>query len=66
MFNRHTSWTMGRWRFTAVKAEHSDADAIGHPLAVPMHCGLFDEIDMNDFLYEPKVVPEFYEEIGVK
>ena len=28
-FNRHTSWTEGTLRFTAVKAEHSDEYAIG-------------------------------------
>ena len=32
-------------------------------VAVPMHCGLFDEIDMNAFGYEPKVVPQIYQEI---
>ena len=32
-------------------------------LAVPMHCGLFDEKDMNCFEYENKIVPEFYKEI---
>jgi len=32
-------------------------------LAVPMHCGLFDNIDMNLFAYEPKFVPRIYEEI---
>lgn len=31
--------------------------------AVPMHCGLFDEIDMNEFDYEPKIVPQIYQEI---
>ena len=31
--------------------------------AVPMHCGLFDQKDLNDFPYENKVVPKFYEEI---
>ena len=31
--------------------------------AIPMHCGLFDEQDMNDFAYENKVVPEIYKEI---
>lgn len=31
--------------------------------AIPMHCGLFDNIDMNDFKYENKVIPEFYKEI---
>lgn len=31
--------------------------------AVPMHCGLFDSIDMNDFDYENKIIPEIYKEI---
>ena len=31
--------------------------------AIPLHCGLFDEIDLNLFGYENKVVPEFYKEI---
>ncbi|MBQ4145018.1 MAG: MBL fold metallo-hydrolase [Clostridia bacterium] len=31
--------------------------------AIPIHCGLFDNIDMNDFAYENKIVPEFYKEI---
>lgn len=31
--------------------------------AIPVHCGLFDNIDMNDFAYENKVIPEFYKEI---
>lgn len=35
-------------------------------LAVPLHCGLFDEKDMNDFEYDNKVVPEFYKEIKLK
>lgn len=29
MFNRHTQWTVGDVKFTAVKAEHSDEYAIG-------------------------------------
>lgn len=33
-FNRHTSWTEGGIRFTAVKATHSDPYAIGVLLAV--------------------------------
>ncbi len=32
-------------------------------VAIPLHCGLFDEIDMNKFSYENKIVPRFYEEI---
>lgn len=31
--------------------------------AIPLHCGLFDAIDMHDFAYENKVVPEFFQEI---
>ena len=33
--------------------------------AIPLHCGLFDGIDMHDFEYEDKVVPEFYKEINI-
>ncbi len=33
--------------------------------AVPMHCGLFDNIDLHDFAYEDKVVPTFYQEIQI-
>lgn len=32
-------------------------------VAVPIHCGLFDEKDMNEFEYENKVVPTIYKEI---
>ena len=32
-------------------------------VAIPMHCGLFDEKNMNDFAYANKVVPQFYKEI---
>ncbi len=38
---------------------------IGAKKAVPMHCGLFDEIDMNEWDCENKIVPEFYKEIKV-
>ncbi len=34
--------------------------------AVPMHCGLFDEIDMHDFAFERKVVPEIYQEVRLE
>jgi len=34
-------------------------------VAIPIHCGLFDEIDMNEFEYEKKIVPEFYKEISL-
>lgn len=33
---------------------------------IPMHCGLFDSLDMNDFDYEDKIVPTFYNEIPLK
>ena len=32
-------------------------------VAVPLHCGLFDAINMNDWQYDNKKVPEFYKEI---
>lgn len=121
-FNRHTQWTHGHIRFTAVKAEHSDVHPIGVILeaedkvlyitgdtlyhtdifadlpehidvvflpvngvgnnmnmtdakrfcqkiqpgkAVPLHCGLFDSIDMTLFDYEPKVVPTIYQEVAL-
>ena len=31
--------------------------------AVPLHCGLFDEINMHDWQYQNKIVPKFYKEI---
>lgn len=31
--------------------------------AVPIHCGLFDEIDMKEFDYKFRVIPQFYQEI---
>lgn len=34
-------------------------------IAVPLHCGLFDEINMNEWQYEDKRVPEFYKEIAL-
>ena len=34
-------------------------------VAVPMHCGLFDNLSLNDFPYDNKVVPTFYEEIPI-
>lgn len=33
--------------------------------AIPLHCGLFDAIDLNDFAYEDTVVPEFYQVIEI-
>ena len=123
VFNRHTSWSEGALRFTAVKAEHSDPTPIGVIIddgehkyyvtgdtlynedifddvpngiyalflpvngvgnnmnmtdaarfcervsakhVIPMHCGLFDAIDMNDFEVKNKTVPHFYKEIVLK
>ena len=122
-FDRHTSWTEKGVRFTAVKASHSDAFAIGVIIddgerkyyitgdtlyneeifcdlpddiyalflpvngvgnnmnmtdakafcervkpkyAVPIHCGMFDIKDMNEFKYESKVIPEIYKEVIFK
>lgn len=31
--------------------------------AIPMHCGLFDNLQLSDFPYEDKVVPTIYQEI---
>lgn len=31
--------------------------------AITMHCGLFDDIDMHEFDYDRKIVPEFFKEI---
>lgn len=120
LFNRHTSWSEGGLRFTAVKAEHSDptpigvviddgekkyyvtgdtlynkeifadipediyavflpvngvgnnmnmadakrfCDRVGARYAVPLHCGLFDDVDMRQFDAENKIVPEIYKEV---
>ena len=40
-------------------------EKIGAKTAVPMHCGLFDAIDMHDFSYAHTVVPEFFKEIPI-
>lgn len=37
--------------------------ATGAKLAVPVHTGLFDDLDANLFPVENKVVPEYYKEI---
>ena len=34
--------------------------------AVPFHCGLFDSIDMNEFAFSEKIIPEIYKEIELK
>ena len=120
LFDRFTRWTQQAIRFEAVKAQHSDAHAIGviisykqkkyyitgdtlyskevlsdlpkdldvvflpvngkgnnmnmddgadffratgAKVAVPVHTGLFDALDANDFSVENKVIPEIYKEI---
>lgn len=120
LFNRHTQWTEGGIRFTAVKAEHSDPTPIGviiedgekkyyitgdtlyneeifsdipsdidvlflpingvgnnmnvtdaarfvkrvNPkVTVPLHFGMFDELDPHALCVEPKVIPTIYQEI---
>jgi len=120
MFNRHTQWTIGNIRFTAVKAEHSDIAPIGVIIddgckkiyvtgdtlynteifddipddifalflpingkgnnmnmtdaarfakcvnakhTVPLHIGLFDDLNAKDFECDNKVIPQAYKEI---
>ena len=41
-------------------------ERINPHVAVPMHCGMFDEFDLNDFDYKNKVVPKIYEEVILK
>lgn len=33
--------------------------------AVPLHCGLFDEISMQNWQYQNKIIPQFYKEIKI-
>lgn len=123
LFNRHTVWTEHGFKFTAVKAEHSDPTAIGiivdagdkkyyitgdtlyneeifadipddiyaafvpvngvgnnmnmtdakyfcerikPKFAVPLHFGMFDDIDINKFEYKNKIIPEIYKEVCFK
>ncbi|MBR3918847.1 MAG: MBL fold metallo-hydrolase [Clostridia bacterium] len=35
-------------------------------VAIPMHCGLFDNIDMHQFDYPKKLVPEIFKNIELK
>ena len=37
--------------------------SVGAKHVVPLHCGLFDGIDMNALDVENKIVPEFYKEV---
>ena len=40
-------------------------ERINPNVAVPIHCGMFDNIDMNKFEYKNKVIPKIYEEIKI-
>ena len=120
LFNRHTSWSEGGLRLTAVKAEHSDptpigviiddgekkyyvtgdtlynedifadipddiyavflpvngagnnmnakdaadfAYEIGAKAAIPIHYGLFDDVDPDDFDFDDRIIVNPYEEV---
>ena len=121
MFNNGTSWTYKNIKFQAVKAEHSDLEAIGiiiicnnethyitgdtlynelvfkslpdikinylylpingvgnnmniedaanfanrinADIVIPIHFGMFDNINANDFKIENKIIPEIYRRI---
>ena len=41
-------------------------DRIKPTFAVPLHCGMFDSIDMNNFEFKNKIVPEIYNEVILK
>lgn len=36
---------------------------INPKFAVPIHCGMFDEIDVRKFEYEKMIIPEIYKEV---
>lgn len=38
-------------------------ERISPQIAVPIHCGMFDTKDLNDFDYERKIIPKIYKEI---
>lgn len=40
-------------------------DRVEPEIAIPIHCGMFDDIDMSVFCYKNKVVPEIYKKIEV-
>ena len=41
-------------------------ERINPSFAVPLHCGMFDNIDMNNFDFRHKIVPEIYKEVILK
>ena len=122
LFNRHTTWTEKKIKFTAVKAEHSDTASIGVIIddgnkkyyvtgdtlyneeifedipkdvyavflpvngvgnnmnmtdaarfakrinakkVVPIHIGMFDELNANEFECDNKAIAEIYKEIDL-
>ena len=40
-------------------------ERVSPAVAVPFHCGMFDEKKLSDFPYEKKLVPKIYEEIEI-
>ena len=61
LFNRHTQWSTGDMWFTAVKAEHSDAWAIG----VIIDDGIKKYYIAGDTLYNTEVLDDIPEGIDV-
>ncbi len=59
LFNRHTSWTQGGIRFTAVKAEHSDPKAIG----VILNDGEKNYYITGDTLYNEEIFSDLPQDI---
>lgn len=59
LFNRHTQWTEGGIRFTAVKAEHSDLFAIG----VIIDDGEKKYYITGDTLYNEEIFPDIPDDI---
>lgn len=41
------------------------AKRINPHIAIPIHCGMFDELDMDNFDYKNKYIPKIYKEIEV-
>ena len=40
-------------------------EKVSPKIAIPMHCGLFDNLDLNDFGYSDKVVPKPFKVIEI-
>ena len=41
----------------------NSVEKINPMFAVPIHCGMFDEVDMSLFELENKIIPQIYKEI---